>query len=202
MSAALLLPPEILFGQPRRKRFTQGEVRRLAEIGFFDGQRYELIEGDLIDKTGQNPRHANTIRLIAAWLAHLFSFEQVQAQLPIELACQDLDRSCPEPDIAVLVQSSAEYDNRHPRGDELLLIVEVADTSAHLDLSIKAGLYARARVSEYWVLDVVRRVLVVHRHPEQGSYRRVMRLGEGEQISLECRAGHVVTISDLMPAKP
>ena len=118
MSAAHLLPP-LTIHEPRRKRFTRAEVQRLLEGGLFEGQRYELIEGDLIDKMGQHPPHAYAIRLVVAWLARIFGFERVQIQLPIEVAPEDRERSSPEPDVAVLAEAKVEYQRRHPRGDEL-----------------------------------------------------------------------------------
>ncbi len=173
----------------------------MAEDGLFDGQRFELIEGDLIEKMGQNPPHAFTIRLVVAWLIRVFGNELVQVQLPIEVAPKDQERSSPEPDIAVLIEVKPDYQTRHPRGDELLLAVEVADSSSQFDLTVKAGLYARAAVPEYWVLDIANRWLVVHRHPLDGEYRQVTRLGEPETISVDYGATHSVVISQLMPAR-
>ncbi|MBM3795053.1 MAG: Uma2 family endonuclease [Acidobacteria bacterium] len=68
--------------------------------------------------------------------------------------------------------------NRHPRSDELLLLIEVADSSATFDLGEKRDLYARAGVVEYWVLDLNRRVLVIHREPHDGFYAHVDILSE------------------------
>src|SRR5438874_9845381 len=116
MSAANLLPPTTI-DEPRRKRFTRSEVQRMLEGGMFDGQRYELIEGDLIDKMGQSPPHASTIRLVLTWLAGRLGVRRVLVQLPIEVAPEDRERSWPEPDVAVLREFKSEYGVRHPRGD-------------------------------------------------------------------------------------
>jgi Uma2 family endonuclease len=119
---------------------------------------------------------------MCAWLAACFGMERLSVQLPIEVAAADQQRSEPEPepDIAVLNALLPDYSYRHPRGDELTLAVEIADTSSRFGLSAKAALYARAAVPEYWVLDVTRRMLVIHRHPENGVYRRVEQLAEQE----------------------
>src|ERR1700683_4857843 len=97
--AAQLLPviPETV----ARKRFTRDEFHRMEESGILEG-RYELIEGDPIEKMGQNPPHANALRLMCAWLAACFGMERLSVQLPIEVAPGDQQRSEPEPDIAVL----------------------------------------------------------------------------------------------------
>jgi hypothetical protein len=76
MSAATL--------QPSRKRFTRAEAAQMHDSGLFAGQRFELIDEDLIDKTGQNPPHACAIRTLFAWLIQIFGAKQVQIQQPIE----------------------------------------------------------------------------------------------------------------------
>lgn len=200
MSAAHLLPPTTT-DEPRRKRFTRSEVQRMLEDGLFEGQRYELIEGDLLDKMGQHPPHAYAIGLVVAWLTDILGIRRLRVQLPVEVAREDEERSSPEPDIAVLVEAKAEYQMRHPRGDELLLVVEVAESSLQFDLTVKASLYARAAIPEYWVLDIGNRWLVIHRRPLNGEYRQVTRLGEQETASLDCGAECSVVISELMPAR-
>jgi len=197
MSAALLPPfltPEAL----PRKRFTRQEVERLMESGVFDGQRWELIDGDLIDKMGQKPLHASAIRRVLIALAKIFDLSLIQVQLPIEASSEDRERSLPEPDLAVLAEVNPEYVKRHPRGDEVLLAVEVSDSTAAFDLSRKAALYARAAVREYWVLDLTRRLLVVHRQPDDSTYRLTQLFSEGDTVSVEGRAG-TLQVRDLLP---
>ena len=183
---------------PQRKRFTREEAHRMADLGLVSG-RYELLDGEVIDKTGQSPPHAYTFTRLQTWLLTLFEANQLRLQLPIEVAPQDQRRSEPEPDIAVVAEDRPQYQSRHPRGDELLVVIEIADTSAAFDLSVKAGLYARAGVPEYWVLDLNRRALLVHRQIEQGTYREVKTLGEKEFASLACRPEQEILVAKLMP---
>src|ERR1051325_11198506 len=109
MSAAPLLPFQAAADALPRKRFTREEVEHLTETGFFEGQRYELIDGDLFDKMGQNPPHAFTIRRLSAALSRIFSQVLLQIQLPIEVSGADRERSLPEPDLAVLAQDLPDY---------------------------------------------------------------------------------------------
>ena len=203
--ASVLVPAEALQESaapvvlPRRKRFTRSEVARLSEVGVFEGQRYELIEGDLIDKMGQNPPHAGTLAWVSLWLAKTFATAVVRCQLPIEVASEDRERSEPEPDCVVPAEPGRVYFERHPRGDELLLLVEVSDTTSRFDRTVKAALYARASVPEYWVLDVSARALFVHRHPSGGNYRQVTRLAEDETVAPDSRPDAVVQVSELLP---
>jgi len=198
MSAAPLLPPQGGVEVLRRKRFTREEFDRLIQSGFFDGQRYELIDGELIDKMGQNPPRAVAIRLALAWLVSVFKPNLIQIQLPIEASPADRGRSLPEPDLAILAEDKPEFTKRFPRGDEILLAIEVSDTSVSFDLSRKAALYAAAGVPEYWVLDLPRRRLVVHRKPSEASYRLTRWFAEEDMVTLETRAA-MVRVGDLLP---
>jgi Uma2 family endonuclease len=178
-----------------RGNYTREEVNRMEESGALVG-RYELLEGHLIDKMGQNPPHARSLNRMYGWLLRVFGNVRLRNQQPIEVATGDRRRNDPQPDIAVVAEDKTEYDERHPRGDELTLIVEVADSSSRFDLSVKVGLYARAGVPEYWVMDISRRVLVTHREPEQGTYTHRVELSEHEYVSIgDTRA----LVSDLLP---
>lgn len=170
--------------------------------GALAGKRYELIEGVLIDKMGQNPPHWWSIGLVNQCLGAIFGWEALISQLPIEAASEDNERSLPEPDVAVLGKRSPEYATRFPRGGELLLVVEVADSSLLADLTVKAGIYARADVPDYWVLDIPGRGMVVHRDPKDGVYRSVVRYGEPEAVAPLARPASSVAVASLLPPVP
>jgi Uma2 family endonuclease len=200
MSAALSSPPPTGVEALPRKRFTREEFDRLIESGFFEGQRYELIDGELIDKMGQKPPHAFAIRLVHAWLLSVFKPNLIQVQLPIEASAADRRRSLPEPDLSVLAEDKPEFARRFARGDELLLAMEIADSTAGFDLSRKAVLYAAAGVPEYWVLDLQRRRLVVHREPSEAGYRLTRLFSESDTVTLENRT-ETVRVCDLLPSE-
>ena len=90
---------------------------------------------------------------------------------------------------------------RHPRGDELILAVEISDTSRSFDLSRKAMLYAKSGVPEYWVLDLVRRLLVVHRQPDGTQYRDIHLYSEDDFVSMESR-NEKVQVRNILPDRP
>src|SRR5689334_6368710 len=100
MSAAIVPPFEAAPVDLPRKRFTRGDVERMMAAGVFEGQRYELIDGDLIDKMGQNPPHASAMRQIARIFGRIF--DAVQTQLPIDVSIVERDLNVPEPDFAIL----------------------------------------------------------------------------------------------------
>jgi Uma2 family endonuclease len=185
--------------QPPRKRFTRAEIEQMLEAGVFAGQRLELIDGDLIDKMGQKPPHAHAIQVLFALLANMFGGKRIRGQLPIEVSTVDQERSLPEPDLAVLREYKAEYRRRHPRGGELLLVVEVADATVQYDATIKRDLYARAQVPEYWVLDVTGRRLIVHRNPAQGKFGQVVILSESDAVCIESEPGASIPVAEMLP---
>jgi Uma2 family endonuclease len=188
-----------------RKKFTRQEVDCLLKTDIFAGQRYELIDGDLIDKRGQAAPHAMGICNTSDWFRTFLPPKRVRVQLPVELIGEHRDLSVPEPDVSVLAEFKPEYAQRHPRSDELLLALEVSDSMAWFDLSRKAQIYASSGVPEYWVLDLNRRALVVHRQSDGTEYTLIRILSEGEMASLDLSSvggrTETVRVSELLPAK-
>lgn len=197
MPAAPLIP-ELAEAAPPRKRFTREEVERLTESGVFAGQRFELIDGDLIDKMGLNPPHAYAIQLLQEWLASFLGMAIIRVQLPMQASGKDSDRNLPEPDVAVLRQRTTEHGKRHPRGDETLLVIEIADTAAAFDRTRKAALYAHSGVPEYWVLDLNRRVLIAHREPGDTEYGHIQTYSTQDSVSFPGRP-ESAKVADLLP---
>ncbi len=184
---------------PRRVRFTRDAFDHLLNLGAFAGQRFELINGDLIDKMGQNPPHAFALTLLMQYLVRLFGIERIRCQSPIEVADVDREYSYPEPDLVVMSAANREYALRHPHGTEITLLVEVADTTSHFDRTVKSDLYARAGVPEYWVLDVSRRLLYLYRHPVNGQYSSLVKTTPAESVSPEAMPEAARVVSDLLP---
>ncbi len=181
---------------PPRKRISREEFESMIDAGIFAGQRCELIDGDLIDKMGQKPPHSSAIVLAHEAFLRLFNFRRLRAQLPVELRGADRRWNLPEPDLAVLAEANPEYGNRHPRADEMVLIVEVADTTARYDLSTKRDLYAHSGAPEYWVLDLGRRALVVHRELRDGTYADIRVIATHGTVPF---GGGEIAIAELLP---
>jgi Uma2 family endonuclease len=132
-------------------------------------------------------------------LTELFGMDKLRAQLPIEVDERDKVASFPEPDVAVIIETSFQFRSFHPRGDELQLLVEVADTSVNFDLTVKSGLYARAGVREYWVLDVRERAVFVHRALRGGRYTQITEFGESDRVMPEAMTGAGIEVRELLP---
>jgi len=179
-----LLTPDIAppAPEPRRKRWTRQECLGLEAAGVRDLQRYELIEGDLIDRMGKNSPHVTAVIAITLWLHQVFGALFVRFEGPIDVSPEDNPTNEPQPDTVVLAREYYNFTSATPRPADLRLVVEVSDSTLHFDLSTKAALYARAGIVEYWVLDINRRRLIVHRNPVAGKYESVVRYEENEPV--------------------
>jgi len=195
MRSAVIYPPTT-------RRWTRVEYERLVELGVFQpGERLELIDGLLVVREPQGTRHATAIRrVLAALRGVLGDAWQIDSQLPLAL---DED-SEPEPDVAVVPGDARTYRDAHPA--RAVLIVEVAEASYRIDHEYKASLYARAGIADYWIIDLVRHALEVHRDPEEspGSpcgwrYRSVVTLHPPATVAPLLLPGGAIPVADLLP---
>ena len=173
----------------------------LRDTGRLPG-RYELIDGEVIQKMGQNPPHSVTLMLIANWLVTLFGKLYVREQEPMRIPGEDGDYNDPEPDIAVTRASATAYSSAHPTPEDVILIVEVADTTIRFDLGPKALLYARSGVPEYWVADVAAHQIRVHRGPSHEGYAEVTIYRGDEVAMMAARPASPVVVTTLFPPQP
>lgn len=166
-----------------RKRWTREECDFLDSTEFFAGQHLELIDGELIDKMGKGRSHALAALFMHQWLVAVFGFLRVQKEEPIDVSPEDNPTSEPEPDLVVLRESAEKFAKANPGPHDILLAIEIADSALALDLSKKAPLYARAGMPDYWVLDVKKRRLLVHREPAGGKYASIVEYREEESVA-------------------
>src|SRR5262249_8310567 len=128
------------------RRWSKAEYYRLGELGFFQGQRVELIEGRIMVLSPQNPPHAGTLDAVAEVLRGLFGpGYRVRVQMPMDLG----QTTEPEPDVAVVAGTVQQFLTAHPTS--AALIVEVSDTKVSYDRKRKGSLYARAGIADYWI---------------------------------------------------
>ena len=142
------------------RRWKRVEYERLVDLGVFQGDPVELIGGQLVVAEPQGSRHATAVGAADdALRAVLPPGWIVRAQMPVALD----DESAPEPDLAVVPGARADYRAAHPPRPALAL--EVADSSLDFDREHKGSLYARAGVQDYWIVNLIDRVLEVYRDP-------------------------------------
>jgi Uma2 family endonuclease len=139
-----------------------------------EGEPVELIDGELFAMSPQGPYHYTVARRIGRMLREFVGPDLVvREDGPIDAS----PFSQPEPDVCVAVGSEESYRERHPRGTECRLVVEVSLTTKDIDTA-KAHVYAAAGVEAYWVVDLRERTVSVHETPRNGVYHRVTTLSE------------------------
>ena len=199
MTATLSPLPKLdKLSNPSRVKFTRDVCEKLVSMGFLQ-EPYELIDGEVISTMGQNPLHCSGMRRVTRWLAEVFGLDYVSSQLTLEVLPEDRLHSAPLPDAFVTSKSFEAFDKVQPQPKDVLLLIEVADASRSFDLSTKAALYARSSITEYWVLDMVKRCLVVHLQPTIDGYRSVLTYDEHEALSPQSKPDAVLTPSLLLP---
>jgi Uma2 family endonuclease len=186
-------------GYPKRKRWTRAECKALESTGLWNNEKLELIEGDLIDRMGKNLPHVDTMMLVLEWLIGVFGIRYIAPEATVDVAPEDNPTSEPEPDLAVLAQPRSAYLGENPKPADIRLLVEISDTTLTFDRKVKAGLYARARISEYWVVDLVGRQIIVHRDPRDGAYSDVVSYSAGESIEPLSAPGRKFLVDDAFP---
>jgi Uma2 family endonuclease len=143
-----------------QRRWTRLEYERLVDLGAFHGEPLELVGGQLIVAEPQGPYHVTAVGMIGSRLAAILPPAWiVRLQAPLALDAE----SAPEPDLAVVFGTWADYRDAHPT--EAALLIEVAESSLAFDREHKGSLYARARVRDYWIVNLVDRALEVYRDP-------------------------------------
>ena len=182
---------------PNRVRWTRAEFARLDD----GGERYELIQGELVKKMGMKGPHAVVVDLLTGALKQIFMVGfAVRMQLPMAVS----ETSEPEPDGLVVEGNSRDFLGDHPT--TAALVVEVSDSTLATDLGVKVALYAEANVSEYWVVDINARTLHVYRTPISSpalpngyGFQTVTLLGDTDSVSPLAAPGSSILIADLLP---
>ena len=169
---------------PKRHLVTAQEYLRMGETGVFaPDARLELIEGEIFEMAPIGPPHAGAVITLTRLL---FQRAGERMALSVQLPVIAGELSVPQPDFALLKPRRDNYSTAHPTRGDVLLAIEVSDTTLRTDLRIKAPLYARAGIPEYWVVDVNERAVHVFRDPDiQGYGKVVMARGDDELASLE-----------------
>jgi Uma2 family endonuclease len=190
MLSAMVVDPTKLSGGKIRP-LSRREYERMVELGFFDeDERIELLEGVLVQMSPQGWHHMAVTQRLAKLLYRAVDDSLiVRTQMPFAAT----DYSEPEPDISVVVDD--ETTREHPK--RALLIIEVANDSLDTDLNRKRAAYARARVPEYWVVDLERMVVHVFIKPVRGRYMRKQLLREGDVLRPTKLPGVEIPVSKL-----
>jgi len=177
---------------PRRK-FTREEYYRIAETGVFDGERVELIEGEVVQMSPIGPAHTVSVHAVFACLLSLLGEHYfVRMQSPLSLGDSE-----PEPDVAVVSGKPGDYREAHPTS--AVLAVEVAQSSLDYDRVVKGRLYAQAGIPEYWLVNLEERCVEVYRDPSADRGYRFKRIyTPGETFSCLQKPDSPISVETLI----
>ena len=179
--------------------WTRENYYQMAELGFFHGKRVELIEGEIIEMSPMKSFHATALSLLIEVLQLLFTKGFIiRSQLPMSFS----QTNEPEPDAAVVKGTIRDYTSAHPKTAEL--IIEVSDSTLRYDRTKKAGLYAKNKIQEYWILNLKNRSLEVYRQPKKDKklgfiYTEIQILTEDNTVSPLAAPAAKIKIADLLP---
>lgn len=187
--------------QPRR--FTVAEYERMGELGLFDpDERLELIEGEIIRLSPIGQRHMAMVNRFTRRFVEAFG---PRALVSIQNALIVDDWSEPQPDVVVLRPRADDYERQKPTSADVLLVVEVADTTLRHDTR-KLGLYARTGVPEAWLValgrDPAKDVIRVYTDAGPEGYRRVHTYRRGDQITPAAYPDTPIAVSDILKDLP
>lgn len=182
------------------RRLTVDEYLWMARTGILaEDDRVELLDGVIVNMSPTNPPHSFAVdELTRRFARELPNGYVVRVQNTIQLSGQ----SAPQPDIAVVRDLGNIYTWRHPGPAEILLIVEVSDTTLDRDLRIKLPLYAGAGIPDFWIADIVHRQLLVRRDPVGAGYTEVTTYLPGEPVAPLAFPELRIDPASLFPAEP
>lgn len=182
---------------PQRHAISADEYLRMGEAGVFGPEaRLELIEGEIVEMPPIGSPHASTVAILTRLLSRAAGDAAlVWAQNPLIVG----ERSVPQPDLALLKPRADNYFSSHPTAADVLLVIEVSDTTLRFDLGTKIPLYARAGIAEAWVIDLEKRALRVFRGPDPSGYRTSFTVSGVEKVNAAALREVAVTVAALFP---
>jgi Uma2 family endonuclease len=193
----LITPPMPAQLEPRRFNVTEYYLMAAAGILTSD-ERVELIEGEVITMSAIGSPHAACVsRLVRMFITNVGNHTTIWPQNPVRLN----DFSEPVPDIAVLKSRSDHYSARHPLPEDVLLLIEVADTTPLKDRNVKIPLYARSGIREVWLVNLPEKLVEVYSALEAGQYNEPVEFKSGDVIKLSFQEGYAFAVDEILGIK-
>jgi Uma2 family endonuclease len=182
--------------QISRRHFNLDEYYRMAAAGVLsEDDRVELIEGEIIEMSPIGSRHAACVGRLSKFLERLAGdYAIVWAQNPVQIN----DYSEPLLDVALLKPRSDFYAQGKPQPADVLLIIEVADSSVEYDRQIKVPLYARAGIPEMWIVNLPKDAVEVYTQPLGEAYRDIRLVKRGESLTAKAIPGLMIAVDDVL----
>jgi Uma2 family endonuclease len=178
-----------------RRLFTRQEYHRMGEVGILgEDDRVELIRGEIVEKSPTGRRHRAFVdNLNQLLVLRLGSHAIVSVQMPVVLT----DDTEPQPDLQLLRRRPVPYKEREAFADDVVLLIEVADSSLRYDRSTRLALYAEAGIPEYWVVDCPAEAIEIHRAPEGSHYRDVTRVEGAATVAPQAFGDVILSLAEI-----
>ncbi|HEY7295847.1 MAG TPA: Uma2 family endonuclease [Dehalococcoidia bacterium] len=167
--------------QPQRRRFSIDEFDRMIRAGVVrEGERVELLDGEVVCMAAMGTRHAARLRWLQNWFGkRLPDTAMLSSQLPVRVSSGSLL----EPDLAILRVREDMYAGSHPDASDILLLIEVSDTSIGIDRNAKLPRYAAAGIVESWIFDIGGDRALIHRRPRGRRYTDIQTVQRGGTLA-------------------
>ena len=195
--------PDILADAPKKRLFTRKEYHAMGKAGIlpYDQRGIELLEGEIIVMSPTRERHAvcvDTLNYQFSTLGNLAGRAIVRVQNPAATS----PNSEPEPDLMLMAYKDDRYVSGHPRPQDILLLVEVSDSSLSYDTNAKLRHYARVRVPEVWIADLRNDRVISHTEPSPEGYLVSQIHQPGDTISPTAFPDIQISVNDIIPPRP
>ena len=181
---------------PKRKIFTVDEYHKMIDAGVFVGNSdYELIEGEIVKKMTQGDLHIACINRLNMFFAPVLAGRAI---VSVQNALIINEISEPEPDVTLLKFREDFYASGKATAEDVLLLIEVSDSTVKYDRDVKIPLYAAAEVPVVWLVNLPRQILEVYTQPEKGKYKIVRKYAKNETIVWHALAPFEIKVSDVL----
>jgi Uma2 family endonuclease len=182
--------------QVTRHSFTVAEYARMGQFGIFsEDKRVELVCGEIIEMSPIGERHAGCVDTLDELLRERLGRRvNVRVQNPIRLD----EYSEPQPDIAVLKRREDFYRHAHPGPEDVLLVIEVSDTTLEYDRKVKVPLYARVGIHETWVVNLSEEHIETYADPADGVYQTFNSYARGEEVQSHALAPLHLSVAEIL----
>lgn len=181
-------------------RFTVAEYDQMIRDGTIDGKPLELLDGWIVEKMPKNAPHDSAILRLQRRLMKILGDDfLVRIQSTVEL-----DLSMPDPDVAIVAGPEDRFDENRPDANDILIVMEVSDSSLAQDRGFKARLYGRNKIPVYWIVNLKDRVVEVHTLPRNGKnpgYRdiAIYRPGDSVPVVIGKKTVGSIPVSEILP---
>lgn len=181
----------------RPKLFTVDEYYQMSALSILlADERTELLDGEILLMAAKNPPHSAITKTTADYLRELMrGLADIRVQEPVRLSLH----SEPEPDIAVVQIDDRNYIDHHPNPNQVFLVIEVADATLNFDRKRKAASYSKAKIADYWVIDVKDEQVFVFREPGVKTYQQQTVVGKGGVLSAIAYPGIQILVERFFP---